>query len=259
MRTIRRTSKRCGRLGYNATIVDRRVGSKKKWERLGNVIKKKGNTEQRTNHVRIGKEKRIGGKGKKLVRRKERHGKKLNERAGRKGRYGNRKREHRRTGLLKQREKYKRAKQEVDHRYRKGLSSVVQKEGGKEENRRVHRRSGMERRVDVRRWRSGRVRTRDKGRDRVEHGYVKHVKQGERGERVKWQGEKVQVGNGRKVEEMVWYKDKEKEDRKLKGKEVVKYREVDYVTGRRRVVRKPYEEEVIIPKGLERTRDTFNK
>jgi hypothetical protein len=99
-------------------------------------------------------------------------------------------------------------------------------------------------------------------RDLIEHEGVYHVSpQGEVGKAVRWQGGRVKVGSGRKVDEAKWIKlrDSSRKWREHEGyaMSAAGYREVDYRTGRRVLLRKPVSGEVVLPKGIEVTTWTW--
>lgn len=128
------------------------------------------------------------------------------------------------------------------------------KKGRVKETRRWER----ETRVDVRRWRSGRVPTLGRARDRVEDGKVVEIRlteEGslERGQEARWQGKRVKPGQGRKLEDATWKarkpKVRERRGRVERERQANKAREVDYVSGRRRRYRRPKSGERAYPKG----------
>jgi len=269
MRKKRGQYKVCGRLGYNARL-RLWLGKKKKWEKVGRFAdssvtqestegkeqKKIVNPAVRwTNDERRGSERsKSDGKKTRLkgqssrIRRKDVHGMLQSQKTGRKRRYGGVKRKNIRKDLREQMNSYKRFQSASERRYRKGSVQRGQKE--------THRRARTEVRVDVRRWRSGRVPTLQMSRELVEHGYVDHVnEQGEITGVVKWQGSRVEVGHGRKVNEKMWKTVKGVSRRLVEsdayGKAAAGYVEADYVTGRRVLLRKPRSTEVVMPKGME--------
>jgi len=263
MRKKRSQYKVCGRLGYNARL-RLWTGKKKKWEKLGRFYEDrdggKRDSEQKkvvnpgvrlTNDERRGEtngESQKGKKGASMIRRKDVHGRIQSQKTGRKTRYGGVKRKTIRNDLYEQRKTYKESKSTYERRYRKGRR--------RQKDPRSHRIGRTEVRVDRRRWRSGRVPTLQIGRDLVEHGYVNHVNSdGSRGIVAKWQGARVEEGHGRKVNEGVWKKMKGRSRGRLEHDEYAKaagsYIEVDYVTGRRVLLRKPKSSEVVIPKGID--------
>jgi hypothetical protein len=90
----------------------------------------------------------------------------------------------------------------------------------------------------------------------IEHGQVVHVEaSGDRGTRVKWQGERIPVGQGRRVDETQWKRVRaqmaQRRGEETYAKTAAGYVEVDFVTGRRVVVRKPESMDVVFPKGRE--------
>jgi hypothetical protein len=193
----------------------------------------------------------------KVIRIKDGYRRRLSTTTGRKVRYGGVKGKRRKGKRRKERESYKKRKNKVSRRGRKGR---WQKTTRKEE-RKGSRFGYGERRADVRRWRAGRVKTIYMGRERIEEGKVEYRK--ERGEsqgKRKWQGKVRKEGEGRKREEGTWKKRKEERVEKVKKEEgerkAAKYREVDYVSGTRRVYRKPQTGEIWMPKGRKRSRGT---
>jgi len=78
-------------------------------------------------------------------------------------------------------------------------------------------------------------------------------KEGTRGHPLKWSGTVMRVGTGRKVNEKVWENIKGRSTELIQKKEyhmvAARYREVDYVTGRRIIIRKPESGEIAIPMG----------
>jgi len=205
---------------------------------------------------------------KSMIRRKDVHGMVQSQKTGRKRMYGGVKRKTIRNDIQQQRAVYKQLKSENERRYRKGIrvsqASYVKRDpadrgiqrGLVKQRKQNHRMARTEVRVDMRRWRSGRVPTLQMGRDLIEHGYVVHVNEnGMLGSEVKWQGARVEVGHGRKLKEEVWKKIKGRSRGLLEheeyGKTASRYREVDYVTGRRVLLRKAGSNEVIIPKGMD--------
>jgi hypothetical protein len=273
MRKQQSQYKVCGRLGYNAML---RLwsGKTKKWQKhvmySGTGNEKRSQTsgtnisqEQKkvvnpvvglTNERRRGvvdrRTRSTQGKkreSKSRLRRKDMHGRVQGQKTGRKRRYGGVKIKEVRKNVRQQRKEYQEVKSMNERGYRKGRSMQAKQS---------HRRSRTEIRVDVRRWRSGRVPTLQMGRDLIEHGHVNHVERnGELGKVAEWQGARVEVGHGRKVNDGTWKKIKERSTGLLKEEEYAKtavmYREVDYVTGRRVLLRKPRSNEVVIPKGME--------
>lgn len=285
MRKSRGKYKVSGRLGYNA-MLRRWSGNKKKWE--NHVIYSKP-TVKRTHenqdenqvketHVRnpmvtLKNEERIGSvtekkEGSSIRRRKDIHGIQQSQKTGRKRIYGGVSGESIEKDRSRQRKSYKEWKRETERNYRKGrLRSEAQRveetvEEGTRQVEQAHRMAKTEMRADVRRWRSGRVPTLQMARDLIEHDYVNRVdEEGKRKEVVKWQGAEMRVGNGRKVNEEVWKNIKGRSRELVKKNEYhmtgASYREVDYVTGRRIVLRKPESGEVVVPMGLEMSLWTY--
>lgn len=297
MRRKRGKYKRCGRLGYNAR---RRIwfGKKRKWEknqRFQEASGRKGKPQKVNPTKGLRNEERLEGvmgqtyvqggrkegKGRKTQNRKnprrmkDTYRNKLIRRTGRKRRYGRIPRERLQKQRRKQRERQKEAKNQMNRRYRKGEWRVGNKgtRGEQEkvtkvtrEKRTESRFGGHERRVDVRRWRSGRVQSLQTGRDLVEHGKVEwRDETGRNRGKVKWEGKRRKPGQGRKVEEETWKKRKEQgvvkyEKREEEGngrkyeRKGIQYVEADYVSGRRWVHRKPKTGEIWMPEGMERTR-----
>ena len=270
MRKEQRKYKVCERLGYNARL---RLwsGKKKKWEKSGRFYEKakegevvkrnplvfSSNEERRRERNPYRKEsmsernqpKRSPMK-KKRMRRKDMHRRGLRQKAGLKTRYGGLKREQLQKETGVQRDRYKAYKSEKERRYRKGM-----KDQEIMRTRQTHRLGKIEVRVDRRRWRSGRVPTLQMARDLVEHEKVQYVNEdGTRGSVVKWQGAQLEVGHGRKIKETAWKQVKEKAKERVSEEAYamtgVGYMEVDYVTGRRVLLRMPEENEVIVPKGM---------
>jgi hypothetical protein len=199
---------------------------------------------------RGGRSKTYSVKKRSRMRRKDAHGRVQSQKTGRKRRYGGVKRKAIQKSLKEERKTYKRLKSRNERRYRKGRRR--ESAGSKAS----HRRSRTEVRVDRRRWRSGRVSTLQMARDLVEHGHVYHVDaNGTVGKAVKWQGGRVEVGEGRKVDEARWKairaKSVTRREHEEYGRTAASYMEVDYVTGRRRLLRKPESTEVVLPKGME--------
>lgn len=225
-----RRYKRSQRRGRNPT---RKVwvGKKEKWKKA--KLYQEGRVVNPSVQV-SNEERRKVKETKRVTRRKDGYREKLRRRKGRKRRYGGRKQgrvEKKREGRKKKRKK-----------------------GRIKETRNRER----ERRVDVRRWRSGRVETLGKARDRIEDGKVREVKVNEEGKveygkEEKWKGKRVKPGKGRKIEEKTWKGRKEKGRRRRKKEERErqgsKAREVDYVSGRRRRYRRPRSGERVYPKG----------
>jgi len=278
MRKKRSQYKVCGRLGYNARL-RLWTGKKKKWQKLGRFDNDRSQSGRSESNKQENEPKKVVNQGVRLTNverrgerngasegNKESHGKKTNTRmrrkdvhgriqsqkTGRKTRYGGVKRKTIRNDIQEQRKLYKGLKSANERRYRKGRRGQSQEKQLKQN----HRRARTEVRVDRRRWRSGRVPTLQMGRDLVEHGHVSHVNEdGSVGEVAKWQGARVESGHGRKVSEAVWKKMKGRSRSLLEHEEYAKtaapYREVDYVTGRRVVLRKPESTEVVMPKGMD--------
>jgi hypothetical protein len=214
-------------------------------------------------------------------RRKDIHGIQQSQKTGRKRIYGGVSGENIQKDRSRQRKSYKEWKRETERNYRKGrLRSEAQKvmnnqvdrmdimESGRGtealtvQKEQVHRIAKTEIRADVRRWRSGRVPSLQMGRDLIEHGYVNRMdEEGKRQEEVKWQGSQIRVGNGRKVKEEVWKNIKGRSRGLVKKNEyhmtAANYMEVDYITGRRRVLRIPESNEVVVPMGLEASLWTY--
>jgi len=254
----------CGRLGYNAKM-RAWFGKKRKWQkrkvfREGNQGEGKGKDRVSVQTVNPGRgvrnEERRKGKGEKRgktrVRMKDEYRSILRRRKGRQRRYGGVKMDQFRKYREKQRGKYKRRKNRRDRKRRKGRREGKQR--GKES-----RLSQVETRVDVRRWRSGRVPTLERGRDRIEHGKVLEVNgEGEVVGKVKWQGKRRRPGEGREREREGWKAVKGKAKAVLERgeyeKQAAKYMEVDYITGTRYRYRKPRSGEVVRPKGRKLTR-----
>lgn len=245
----------CGRLGYNARM-RKWFGKKRKWEKakvftLGKGREGRGSQGQvvnpgkpRTNEGRR-KGKEQSGRGR--VRVKDQYRGILRRRTGRKRRYGGLKMDRFRRYRSTQRTQYKQRKNRRDRERRKGR----RKEG---EGRKVSRLNQVETRVDVRRWRSGRVVSLQMARDLVEHGKVERRSPlGERKGKVGWKGKQREPGEGRQVEREAWKGRKGKASARIKDpsyeKQAGKYREVDYVTGTRYLYREPYSGEVRRPKG----------
>jgi hypothetical protein len=252
--TKRSKYKVCGRLGYNARM-RKWFGKKRKWQKA-KVFRSGKRREGKTKGsgvVNPGRsvtnEARRKGKGQTRgrVRIKDHSRRILMRRTGRKRRYGGVKLDSFRSYRNTQRTTYKQRKNRRDRDARKGRRR-------KEEGRKVSRLSRVETRVDVRRWRSGRVVSLQMGRDLIEHGKIQRVKDsGERDGRVKWQGKRRHPGQGRQVERGTWKTRKEQAKNLILtpeyDKEAAKYREVDYVTGTRYLYRQPYSGEVRRPKG----------
>ena len=116
-----------------------------------------------------------------------------------------------------------------------------------------HRRGRMERRVDRRRWRSGRVETVVQAKERVEKGKVSYRNPSGDEVRCGHHRERRKPGQGRKREGATW-KGRKKKRKERRGDRHhaatgVPYVQVDYVAGRRMLVRWPATEEVRIAKG----------
>lgn len=282
MRKGRNKYKRNERLGFNV-ILRRWSGKKKKWS--GHVIEKTNQDtindlerkQSRNPKVLITNTERIGGvnnnddeldsqqmgisqQGPNVLRRKDIHGIYQNQKTGRKGRYGGIVCDTVTKGRSEQRKTYKVWKRTEDRDYRNGLlrgeDSIRNNEvDSKKQQIEVHRRAEMEIRVDVRRWRSGRVSTLQMGRDLIEHGKVSYVnvESSELNKKVEWQGAKLDIGMGRQVDEVVWKTRKQKVSSYMDKPEnhvtAATYREVDYVTGIIVVLRYPESNEVAIPDG----------
>lgn len=269
MRKKRSQYKVCGQLGYNARL---RLwsGKKKKWQKLGRFYEEAGkdgdlkkiinpgvvltNEERRGERFGAGEGRGQKESGKKTtrMRRKDVYGRIQSQKTGRKTRYGGVKRTTIRKDIHEQRKAYKALKSRNERSFRKGR----RKRNGRARRKQSHRRARTEVRVDRRRWRSGRVPTLQMARDLVEHGHVRHVNvDGTRGSVAAWQGARVAVGQGRKVDEVVWKNIKGRAkglvEQEGYAKTAASYREVDYVTGRRVVLRKPGAGEVVMPKGME--------
>jgi len=285
MRKERSQYKVCGRLGYNARL---RLwsGNKRKWHKRGRFVsegepkkvvnpvvilsnkERRGDTNKRTTSRNQPSPTKNSGRR----RRKEVHGRIQNQQTGRKRRYGGVKGKVIRKDLQEQRKSSKKLKSQNERRYRKGRRrgevDLVNQEsqvewietsrgirrGRVKQTKPTHRRARMEVRVDRRRWRSGRVSTLQISRDLIEHGSVRYVDStGVIGKEVEWQGARLEVGYGRKVKDEVWKtlkgKLRELVEKEEYAKTAVKYREVDYVTGRRVLFRKVGSNEVVVPKG----------
>lgn len=186
----------------------------------------------------------------------------------------------RRGAEVRDRRKKQRVRtKEVGKSYRKGLRGYSAKASAYGEKKRVdnrmwerrspvnHLRGKMERRVDHRRWRAGRVDSRRGGRERMKKGKVERLEVPETSLRKKMQGEmegweQVEVGDGRKIKEEYWMRRKKERRRKQYGTSVAArngrtrraYRRVDYRIGRRRVRREPRSGEVRRPQRIERCR-----
>ena len=127
-----------------------------------------------------------------------------------------------------------------------------------------HVRRGRERRVEIRRWRTGRAHTRGEARRRREKGRVR--KRGEREPRKDGKRQR-KVGEMRQVDEEYWSVRKEERRKRQFGAEVKQrngragrpYVRVDYRTGRRRVHRRPRTGEVGRPARIERGRWIMTK
>jgi hypothetical protein len=252
----------CGRLGVNA-YMRTWFGKKKKWEERKRFWKepKQDNSEevQRVNPGYKGERQRrlTGGRKRGSNRRKDETASILELKKGRERRYG---------GVdLKERREYKQERRkERTQRYRK-LSRQNRKGRprnlkGEEKKREDWRRGGNERRVDVRRWRAGRVDSVQAGRNRIEKGKVRRRnEEGKEVGRVEHRGKTLKPKQGRKREEAVWKQRKKEREKKIQTPEMGKYgcghREVDYLTGIRRVHRRPRSGDLIYPKGRERNRD----
>ena len=260
MRTRKRKRKISGRLGYNPTI-QVWFGTKKKWERAKVFRKTSGESGKQASGGRVNprerwtnERRRNPPRSKRPIRRKDEHRKQVNRRTGRKARYAGVKRQPIQVRVDRQRKGYQRIRNE---RNRLQLRGVRRRKGGNP----GLRFGRHERRVDVRRWRSGRVNTIQRARDRREEKRVWRL--GANGDPTKRltkerQGKLLKPGEGRKVEEARWKQRKPgREDRKKipeNQRYARRYREVDYVTGRRRVVRAPRSGERPTPKGRGRTR-----
>jgi len=247
----------CGRLGYNPRM-RAWFAKKRKWEKAKLFRKGKGNDGKGRKIVNPGKgvrnEERRKGQGEKRgrVRMKDQYRSILRRRKGRQRRYGGVKMDQYREYRKKQRRVWKKNKIERDRGRRKG------RVGGRRRGK-ISRLSKVESRVDVRRWRSGRVPTLQMGRDRLEHGKVRLLnKEGEREGKVKWKGKRRKPGQGRERERETWKKRKGRGKAVLEveeyEKEAGKYMEVDYVTGTRYMHRRPLSGEVVMPKGMNRSR-----
>jgi hypothetical protein len=226
----RRRYKTSLRVGRNPT---RRVwvGTKRKWKEA--QLYQEG---RRVNpSVQVSNEERRKVKETKRVsRRKDGYRDKLIRTQGRKRRYGGRKQRH--LGPYR-------------------ASRTRERKRGRGTETRLWKR---ETRTDVRRWRSGRVPTLGRARDRLEDGKIREVTRTETGEREdrgprKWKGKILQPGEGRQIEATTWKARKSKRraevDRVENERQGNKAREVDYVSGRRRRYRRPKSGELVFPKG----------
>lgn len=293
MRKGRGKYKRNERLGLNVTL-RRWAGKKKKWS--GHVIEKTdqdkmnelGEKQPRNPKVLITNMDRMGcvnehsdnetesqhisisQQGPNVLRRKDIHGINLSQKTGRKGRYGGIVGDTVKEGRSEQRKTYKEWKRNEDRGYRNGLlrsevsiSDTSEYHNVKKQQIEVHRRAKLEIRADVRRWRSGRVSTLQIGRDLIEHGKVAYVniESNNRDKKVEWQGSTLSIGIGRRVEEEVWKTRKGKRTSYMNRPEnhvtAATYREVDYVTGMRLVLRYPESNEVTIPDGRKITLESY--
>jgi hypothetical protein len=258
MRKKREKYKVCQRLGYNAGL-RRWSGTKKKWQnhvRSGGVGEERNEPSMKNPVTILTNEKRIGSsrKGKNRIRRKDIHGLIQEQKTGRKRRYGGVRIDGMMKKVAQEIQAYKETKKRNEQRYRKGRKT------SREQTQEVHRRAKTEVRADVRRWRSGRVSTIERSRDRIEHGGVYRTKREEgelRTEVLEWYGYERKRGEGRKVKEEIWKKIKKLSRELVQKKEYrktgVRYLQVDYVTGRRLLVRMPRSGDVVIPEGMERT------
>lgn len=225
-----RRYKRSHRVGRNPT---RRVwvGTKAKWKKANRY--QEGRVVNPSVQV-SNEERRKVKETKRVTRRKDGYRDRLIRAKGRKRRYGGRK--QRRVQPYRESRKKERKK-------------------GRVKETRLWKR---ETRVDVRRWRSGRVPTLGRARDRIEDGKVVEIRVNEggdveRGEEAKWQGKRVKPGYGRKVVDSTW-KGRKPQVRARRGRAELerqgsKAREVDYVSGRRRRYRRPKSGERAYPKG----------
>lgn len=245
----------CAQLGYNGRI-RRWYGKKRKWEK-GKLFRKSDNGSG-VAVINPGKsvsnEDRRKGKSRKRgrIRIKDEYRNVLRRRKGRKRRYGGRKIDRYNRYRKEQRKERKRKKKGKDRGRRKG-----EREGNVKKD--ESRLSKVEIRADIRRWRSGRVKSVQISRDLISHGKIKRLnKRGEEEGRVKWKGKRRKPGEGREVEKETWKKRKEGGKGRIGVKEYEKqagkYREVDYVAGRRYVYRRPRSGEVVRPKGRKLTR-----
>jgi len=278
MRKARGKYKICCRLGYNARLRYWQPGTRKKWEtsvRWGSQpqhssrdtgetrVKVRNPARPLTNAERRGRTTWTTStrkKGKAVIRRKDRHGRVQSQKTGRKLRYGNVSSQIIRKSLLKQRDSYQTSKSRNERRYRKGYVELSPRFHSDPVD--TSRRSGTETRVDRRRWRSGRVPTIQMARHLVEHGNVERIESNQATgthlhpiTEIKWQGAAIEVGEGRKIQEKAWLKRKERSkglvEKPEYGMHLSKYREVDYVTGIRVLIRKPTSGDVGYPKGME--------
>ena len=236
----------------------RRPQQKKKWvdhpvyvatptvEKYVNPMRKRANGEVRSP---IGGKTRKGGVSTRRRRKQERRHKRADRRSLR-WLYG----EKRGTPWKKERATAK-ARLEKERKKDMTVKGWVQMASGErsEGNTQAHRRNRMEVRMEVRRWRAGRVETLAQAKERMEKGKVyQRTTGGEK--RVVTEGhQRRSPGEGRKIEEDTWKWRKGKRVARWSDPQVAQmglpYAQVDYVSGRRWLVRLPKSEEVMIAKG----------
>jgi len=226
MRKKRSLYKTCVRLGYNAML--RKWPSKRKSLELRYEERKTLNTRKSreldrsqrrittvlTNNDRLQTTDHSEKKNTN-ARRKDFYGNSKKQLIGRKRRYGNVLREKIRSGRSSERKLYRIRKKKRERAIRHGIPFTSMPNSLLEDS---HRRSGIESRVDVRRWRSGRVDTIQKARDRIEHEIVHYRNvDGSQGDVVKWQGDCLKIGQGRSLKKNEWINRKNQRTWELLG------------------------------------------
>ena len=256
--------KRMEKRGVNPhrTTWKRKPHQKKKWvdhpvyvgvgvEKYVNPVRKRSNGEVRSP---VGGNRRKGGALSPRRRRKQERRQKRVDRRSLRWRYGGergdqwrRGREH--TG--KQREKKQKAEMKVCGWVKVAPDARVTR--AEDRAGAAHRRRRQERRVEVRRWRSGRVDTVARAQERVEKGKVRKRHRSSERTVVASGRERRHPGEGRQREPGTWKKRKGgRASRRGDGHHAatgVPYAQRDYVAGRRILVRRPKSDEVRVAKG----------
>ena len=244
------------------TTWKRKPQQKKKWvdhpvyvaaatvEKYVNPVRKRSNGEVRSP---VGGNSRKGALSPRRRRKQERRHKRVDRRSLR-WRYGGDRGDRWQRGrqqTWQRREKKQKKEMKVSGWVRAVADGAVVR--AQERSGRAHRRSRSERRVDRRRWRSGRVDTVARARERVEKGKVRKRHPSQQRTVATEARARRHPGEGRQREGGVWKGRKEKRAvRREDGHHAstgLPYVQVDYVAGRRILVRWPKGEEVRVAKG----------
>lgn len=253
---MKKKRKKIEKRGVNPNRIrwKRYPSNKQKWVdhpvyvRSDEIEKKVNPTRRRRNSEVIspvGGNQRKGGASSSRIRRKQETRYKRVDRRARRWRYGGKG-----SNWKKEIENYK--KERVSEKKKKirvkGWRKTEREDGV--EN---HRRAREETRVDRRRWRSGRVESVCKAKERVEKGKVRRRNTKEHKTKCDSVYKRRKEGIGRQVEKETW-KERKKGRQKERGdkqnrKSGRPYVQVDYVSGSRVLVRVPKTNEVRVGKG----------